>query len=236
MSRPLFSLTIPCAIPCAILCAASLLFSGCSSTKPAPTGMAAIPLDGLAEDEQSKIEASLEAASEARRAYADAREGTKVAGEKVGVALDELGESSRLIWSKRVTLAALQRDEGATRLDAVNAQYDELIVGERVARYRLALARRLHEQHALQERLALEKLRFADAYADVLRATAIDALDRPATDAVPLELFEEAVYFHEREVLLIEERLAQARSRTETARDDVERAAITPEGAPPSRR
>lgn len=201
--------------------------SACITSKAVPSRVDASLLRGLSQLQQGPIDTALKTSSAARHAYANARKQTRIAGEGVEQARKELTVVTTRIRAERVTLAAVQRKEDATRLPAVEAEYVELLGIGRIARYGLALSRREHELAALQERLCLEELRLADARVEVARAMAIAGMDVAAKNAVPLEDIRENAGFHQREVAVADRRLTDARSRMTLARANFEGAIDT---------
>ncbi len=206
-----------------LLSAALLIgLSACITTNAVPSRVDASLLRGLSQEQKEPIDALVKSSSAARKAYSSARKQTKLAGDSVDLSRKELSVVTNRIRGERVTLAAVQRSGDTGRLPTVEAEYAELLRIGRVARYGLALSRREHEQAALQERLCLEELRLADARVEVARATAIRDLNVRAKDAVPLADILENASFHEREVAVMDRRLADARSRMTQARADYE--------------
>ncbi|MFT6110748.1 MAG: t-SNARE complex subunit (syntaxin) [Planctomycetota bacterium] len=208
-----------------LLTSAVLLALGaCGSQYEVPSRIDTQLLREVPKDRKKQVKTALEASTVARDSYRIAREQTRVAGDAVGLSIQELDVVTGRIWTSRVALATARRGGASPVLNQLEAEYADLLGVGKIARLGLSLSRREHELAALRERLALEESRLTDARVELARANAVSDLDLTPQQSVPVEDMRDSVRFYEREVEIGHRRLSDGRLRMTQARADYESA------------
>lgn len=196
---------------------------GCSSPKSLTRVDPAL-LEGLTPENLASVNIARSEQDVADDAHAVAKKKAEIADDAVDLARAELDVASAEVDRGRVKLTASERTGTESEIAAKQAEYDRLLGRAEAARLRLALAKRELDVASLRAELAFEEARLADARVELAKGEAIEGMEMPSKDAVPLKDLRAQERYHELEVQIANKRLSAARVDEQKARNAYEAA------------
>lgn len=199
----------------------SALAFGLSSCSSVPTILRVDPalLADLPPEKMASIQLARSEHDVTEDSLANASKQSSIAADAVELARAELDVVAAKVDQGKVKLSTTQRQGTPAETEIAKASYTKLLGSAEVARLGLALSKREREVAKLRESVALEESRLAESRVELSKGVALEGMDMPARDAVPLKDLRAQERFNALEIEIANKRLSAARVEVQKARN-----------------
>ncbi len=186
--------------------------------------------------EMATVTQARNAQTSARDAHAKAMRDTAWAEQQVELARSSLKVSRNQVEDSKLAVSLTEKSGTGTELKAAEASYVFTLAGADELRARVALRKREHDHAKLMEKLSAEQLRLANARLELVKAEAVQTLDRVETRDISIKDCRRQVRFHETEVELASIRSKASATELQEARAEYDAVRATAEALRPANR